>query len=361
MKRRANATLIGAFVVLGLALMMAVVIAAGGGKLFARKERVVMYFGGSIYGLQLGAPVVFRGVRLGSVSSIGVVYDKTSDAFSIPVQADLDAQAIRGLGGSDGPSGADHRNALLALLNRGLSAQLSMQSLLTGQLYVDLDLRPAKPVALRGDADSQLEIPTTAAPIQNLKNQLDGLDLRRLLDDVSAIASSARALVAGPQLQLALENLAGITASLRAVSERLDRRFDPLADVATKTLRDAGVAAERLARAADGVGDTASRIGGSADRVSALLAPDSPLLRNIERSAEELGRLAASLRQQTGEDSTLMLNVDQALGDVSRAARATRELAELLERHPDALLRGRRPALSPTAGTEPVATTENRR
>ncbi|MDN3920645.1 MlaD family protein [Roseateles violae] len=349
MKRRANATLIGAFVVAGLALLLAAVIAAGGGQLFARKERVVMYFGGSIYGLQVGAPVVFRGVRMGSVSSIGLVYDKASDSFSIPVRADLEPEAIRGLAGANGH---DQRGALSALLARGLRAQLSMQSLLTGQLYVDLDLRPSKPPALRGHDDLALEIPTVAAPIQDLKNQLDGLDLRRLLDDVSAIAGSARALVAGPQLRATLDNLSALTGSLRAMSARLDKRVDPLADAATTTLRDAALAAQRLARAADGIGDTATRLGGTAERFNTLLAPDSPLLGSIERSAEEFGRLATSLRAQTAEDSALVQRFDHALDDVSRAARAMRELAELLERHPDALLRGRRPAAPTTTTAE---------
>jgi len=295
-----------------------------------------MYFSGSIYGLQVGAPVVFRGVRLGQVSSIGLVYDKASDDFSIPVQADLEPAAIRGLAGV-----GDADGALPSLLKRGLRAQLSMQSLLTGQLYVDLDLRPDKPAALRGSPDEAvLEIPTAATAIQNLKNQLDGLDVRRLLEDVSAIAGTARALIAGPQLKTSLDNLAAITESLATISKRVDRRIDPLADAALLTLHDARAAADRLGRAADGVGATAAR-------ADTLLAPDSPLLQSIQLSADELAKLASSLRQQTGADASLMQNVDHALRDVSRAARAMRELAELLERQPDALLRGRQSSSPP--------------
>lgn len=342
MKRRGNATLIGAFVVFGLLLLLAAAIAAGGGKLFARKERVVMHFSGSIYGLQLGAPVVFRGVRLGSVSSIGLVYDKASDNFSIPVQADLEPDAIRGLAGIDVENGKDAKGPVLpSLVARGLSAQLSMQSLLTGQLYVDLDIRPDKPAVLRGMGGDALEIPTSATAIQNLKNQIDGLDFRRLLDDVSAIAASARAVVAGPELKQALDNLTAITATLRQLSTRLDKRFDPLADAATATLVEARRAADRLGKAADGVGDSAGRVGRAADRAGVLLDPASPLLRSVQHSADELARMATALGQHAGEDSALMQNVEHALTDVSRAARAMRELAELLEQHPDALLRGR--------------------
>lgn len=344
MKRRANATLIGAFVVLGLALVIAAVIVAGGGKLFVRKERVVMHFSGSIYGLQVGAPVVFRGVRLGTVSAIGLVYDRAADDFMIPVHADLEPDAIRNLGGLLETVGRNEDDPILpALVSRGLKAQLTMQSLLTGQLYVDLDLRPQKPGVLRSPSVAQraMEIPTTSTAIQNLKNQIDGMDLRRLIDDVSAIASSARAVVAGPQLKATLDNVVAITGDLRRMADQLQARIGPLADNAGVTLSDARRAADKVASAADGVRSAASRMGAAADSAGRLLAPDSKLVLSIERAAEQLAQAAASLAQQAGE-SGVVDEAGQAMQDVSRAARSVRELAETLKRQPDALLRGRR-------------------
>ena len=143
MSQRANATLIGGFVLGGILLVAVAVMAAAGGKLFVRKDRAVMHFSGSIYGLQVGAPVVFRGVRLGSVASVGMVYNPGTDSFSIPVVAELERNLIHSLDGK----GADKNPALTlpALVAKGLRAQLAMQSLLTGQLYVDLDLRPDQP------------------------------------------------------------------------------------------------------------------------------------------------------------------------------------------------------------------------
>jgi len=344
MKRRGNATLIGTFVVIGLVLVIAAVIVAGGGKFFVRKERVVMHFSGSIYGLQVGAPVVFRGVRLGTVSAIGLVYDRTADDFMIPVYADLEPDAIRNLGGLLETAGRNEKDPILpALVSRGLRAQLTMQSLLTGQLYVDLDLRPQKPGVLRSPNVEQrgMEIPTTATAIQNLKNQIDGMDLRRLIDDVSAIASSARAVVAGPQLKATLDNVVAITADLRRMADTLQARIGPLADRASTTLDDARRAADKVGSAADGVKSTAARLGRTSDQASRLLAPDSKLVVSIERAAEQLSQAATSLNQQAGESGVLD-EAGQAMQDVSRAARSVRELAETLKRQPDALLRGRR-------------------
>ena len=360
MSQRANSTLIGAFVLGGILLVAVAVMAATGGKLFVRKDRAVMHFSGSIYGLQVGAPVVFRGVRLGSVASVGMVYNPGTDSFSIPVVAELERNLIRSLDGK----GADKNPALTlpALVAKGLRAQLAMQSLLTGQLYIDLDLRPDQPgqkLALAGtdsrtdigtdsskDSDS-VEIPTTATAIQALKDQLEGMDFRRLVDDVAAIAGSARSVVAGPQLKQAMDDLAQITGSVRRLSGRLEQRVGPLADAAQGSLVGASKALGSLGSAADQVADTARRLGGTSDRVGALLAPDSALVQSLQHTAAELARTASALRQQTGEDAPLLLNVNRTLRDVSRAAQAVHDLADLLDQQPAALLRGRREAGPP--------------
>jgi paraquat-inducible protein B len=340
MKRKASATLIGTFVVAGIAIIAVAIIALAGNNLFTRKERTVMFFSGSVYGLQVGAPVVFRGVRVGSVESIEVVYDRDSDEYAIPVVAVLDSNAVSGL---DGPSrGGDQGPALPALVERGLSAQLSMQSLLTGLLYVDLDLRPKLEHQRRGIRDDVIEIPTTATAIQNLRDQFDGMDFRRIADDISAIASSARAVVSGPQLKQAMDDLAAITATFNRISNRLDQRIDPLTNELQRSLEATRKAMDGMGQAAQSVNSAATGMGRTSDQVAALLAPDAPLVTNLQRAADEVARSATALRAATASDSGLMLGADRALGDLSRAARALRELAESLEQQPDALLRGRR-------------------
>jgi paraquat-inducible protein B len=341
MKRKANPTLIGTFVVAGIALIAIAIITLAGSNYFTRKERTVMYFSGSVYGLQVGAPVVFRGVRVGSVESIEVSYDRNADAFSIPVVAVLDSDAVRGLDGKH--SDADEAElALPALVERGLSAQLSMQSLLTGLLYVDLDLRPQRTATTRNLPRGLIEIPTTATAIQNLRDQLEGIDLRKITDDLAAIAASARAVISGPQLNQALNDLAQITATVKRVSERLDKRLDPMAEELQRSLKSTTSAMSSLDKAARSVDQTAAGVGRTSDRVSDLLAPDAPLVQNLQRAANEVSRTAGALREATAGDSQLMVGADRALDDLSRAARALRDLAEALEQQPDALLRGRK-------------------
>ena len=345
---RVSATRVGLFTIGGLALLAALIISVFGARVFASTERAVMYFQGSVFGLQAGAAVVFRGVRIGSVRSIGVVRMPQGGAFEIPVEAVLDLGLIGEAGGSAGAP-----LTLAELVAAGLTARLAQQSMLTGQLYVDLDLRPGTPAGTQHAARPDVvEIPTTtSASLSTVMRQLAALDLGKLVQDLSATAASVRELAGGPQLRQALDNMVVATAALGRVGQTLERRIGPLADAAQATLAEArnataraGTAAERAGSAVDRVGAAAERIGAAAGRIEATLAPDAPLLGSVQRTTDELGRSAQALQRVLADDALAaqtLVNLQHTLADVARASRAVRELAEVLERQPDALIRGR--------------------
>jgi paraquat-inducible protein B len=371
MVRKANPTLIGAFVVVGIALLVTAIVFIAGNDLFKRKDPAVMYFSSSTYGLQVGAPVVFRGVRVGRVTAIDVVFDRAGDRFVIPVRAELERNAVRSIGGPRpaGPVEGDSA-ALAALVQRGLSAQLQTQSLLTGLLYVDLDIRAQAAGATAGTGSSAsavasagpsagyavpgvIEIPTTETAVQALRSQLEGMDFRRLAEDVSAIASSARAIVTGPELRGVLTDLQDITASIRRVVNQVDQRIDPLTAAASGVLANADRAAQRVSEAAEAVNATAGSLTRTSDSVRQLVAPDSVLMSRVQEAADEVALAAAALRETAGGEDGVVVTTTRAMQDLSRASRAFRELADTLDRQPQALLRGR--------GPEPPPITEIRR
>lgn len=353
MSRRANPTLIGAFVVGGIAIVLAAVIALGGDNIFSKRERVVMYFRGSIYGLQLGAPVVFRGVRLGSVSDIGIAFDQGTGAFYIPVTAQLERKAVRDIAGNDTGLGATF--SIRQLVDRGLRAQLSMQSLVTGQLYVDFDFDPNKNGDLVSKDGTMPEVPTTATTIQQLRTQFEQLDLQKLAEDVSEIASSVRRLVAGPELEKGVNELRVTLSNLSHLTQRLDAQIDPLmasvrstlgsADRSLKRIDEAAGSATGALRSADSaikrLDATTSRLDTVIGNVGALTQPDGALVRNLQQTTEELARTAIALRDSVSTDSALQQNLNRSLADISRAARALRDLGDTLDRQPESLLRGR--------------------
>lgn len=336
MTPRPHAARVGLFALVGLGLLLAAVVLVWGGRLLARAEPAVMHFRGSVFGLQVGAPVVFRGVRIGSVQSIGVVHD--SGRFTVPVVVALDRQRIHDLKG--GNAAEDPALSLPALVQRGLSGQLATQSLLTGQLYVDLDLRGGGQPAQR-TADGMVEIPTTLTRFQSLQDQLDRVDVTRISEDLTAALGAARSLLAGPELKQTLAELAQASAALARLSATLDRKAGPLADAAQGTLARAGDAMAGVGTAAGRVTRAADAVDAAAGTVQKTLAAGSPLLNSVQQAADELGRSAAALRAATADDSATVQGLQRALADVARAARAVRELSDAIEQQPQVLLHGR--------------------
>ncbi len=359
---RPNALRIGLFAVLGAALLAAAIVAVLGLQVFKAGDRAVMHFSGSVYGLQVGAPVVFRGVRLGTVRSIGVT--QVNGRFAVPVVAELDRAQLQAVLGRDagGTAGAT-AGALTTLVQQGLSAQLATQSLLTGQLYIDLDLRAVARAAqaeqiVQGRAppaarsDGLVEIPTSLTRFQSLQEQLDRVDVDRMSQDLSATLAAARGLVAGPEIKQVLAELTQASSALQRLATSLDRQVPALADSARGTLQRAGDASarigtaadrmtERVAGAADRLGSASDRVGAAAGRAETLLAPGSPLHSSVLGAADELARTATALRAATGDDSASLQSVQRAMADVSRAARAVRALADQIEQQPQSLIRGR--------------------
>lgn len=350
MKRKAHPTRIGLFMLGALALLVAAVVIVTGGGLFASRERALAYFDGSVYGLQIGAPVVFRGVRLGSVVGIGVVYQGRPGQYAIPVELEIERDRIEDVQGGDGAvSVAD-------LVAQGLTAQLSTQSLLTGLLYVDLDLgrdrnRPAAAMAASAPqtgGPGLPVIPTVATPVQALQRQLRNLDVGQLLSDVAAVAAGARQFVANPRLQHTMDELAQASSDLRQLLARVDKRVGPLADALQGTLDETRRAAASVGGEIGRAGQAVDRVGQAADRVSATMGrydriaeSAQPALDSVQRAAADLALTAQALRSASADDAGVLAQIERAAQEMARASRAVRDLADLLERQPEALIRGR--------------------
>src|SRR5258708_15633564 len=95
MARKTNPKLIGGFVVGALLLVIVGVLAFGGGEFLKPKGKGVIYFQGSLGGLDVGAPVTFRGVKVGTVTSIVIEYDIANQVMHIPVYFELDLQKFQ--------------------------------------------------------------------------------------------------------------------------------------------------------------------------------------------------------------------------------------------------------------------------
>src|SRR5271166_2383613 len=162
MARKANPAIIGTFTLGALAVGIVGLIVFGSGRFFVQHTRAVAYFAGDIQGLTVGAPVDVRGVQVGTVTKISIRLDVATMAPVIPVYMEFDP------GRFDVPA-TDRTTAeqrLRTAIQNGLHARLAVQSLVTGQLIVELDLEPDAARSLVGADPSTLEIPTSPSEIQ---------------------------------------------------------------------------------------------------------------------------------------------------------------------------------------------------
>ncbi|MGH8068193.1 MAG: MlaD family protein [Candidatus Entotheonellia bacterium] len=148
MGRRANPTLIGAFLVGALALIVIGILVFARGQFLTEKRTFVSYFDGSVKGLNIGAPVDFKGVRVGSVTDIRVDYMTNEGEFRLPVFIEIEPDRISQVGVRK--TREERLNLYQGMIERGLRAQLGTVSLVTGQLYVQLDFFPGTPAKLVG-------------------------------------------------------------------------------------------------------------------------------------------------------------------------------------------------------------------
>ena len=342
MSRRADPVLIGGFVLGALALAVATLLLLGGGELFRERRQQIMVFEGAAQGLQIGAPVMFLGVKIGTVKKIRLGLDEASGRFVVPVTVEIQPNVVHTANGEQ----IDLREVSTQrrLIERGLRARLRMQSLLTGQLYVNLDFHPDKPARFRSADPAVPEIPTIPTQGQELTGKIENFPVNAFLGDLAAIGESLRGLTTDPATRDLPRRMQGVLGRIETLAASLDAQLTPtlaearrdLAELRT-TLASAGSALARVEAAADQVGSAAGRVG-------ALAAPDAKVAQGMGRAADELAGAARSLRNLTAEDAPTVQNLNEALKELARAARALRVLAETLDRHPEALIRGKKAA-----------------
>ena len=158
MAKQANRMMIGGFVVLAVIIMAASLVVFGSGKFFQKTVKCVMYFDESVKGLSVGAPVLFQGVQIGSVTSIILQVDPVKMKTHIPVIIEYEPEKFQvAAAGHEMPR--DPRENIPKLIEKGLRAQLGMQSFITGQLIIELNFSPDTPVVLKNIDKDYIEIP----------------------------------------------------------------------------------------------------------------------------------------------------------------------------------------------------------
>ncbi|MFA5090079.1 MAG: MlaD family protein [Candidatus Omnitrophota bacterium] len=188
MGKKASKTAIGLFVVGAIVLLVIGIVAFGSGALFKNTDKYVLFFDGSVKGLSEGAPVIFRGVKIGTVHKISLVYDPKTKDVLIPVIIEVELGRVKGVPEKLGASDYNF------LIQKGLRARLEIQNFITGQLMLSLDFYPGKPATLHGLVKEYPEIP--ALPISpDIFEVMQEIPIKDISDDLEAAASGINKLV----------------------------------------------------------------------------------------------------------------------------------------------------------------------
>ncbi len=313
MPRRFDPKMVGAFVIATIALGVIVAVYLGAGRILQHRVRFVVAFSEDLAGLEVDAPVKFRGVPVGRVLSIHVSMGSATEPLRelrMPVVIELNQTRIREMGGEIDFS---DKRAVRMLVDHGLRARLALESFLSNRRYVDLDILPEAPPARPSPVPLPYpEIPVYAEPgwaalqadAAKLLTKLQALDLEGLVGDLRRAASSF---------------------------ERAGAGVDAAAAALPSTLRAANAAI--------------ASVGNAARAIEAGLAPLAADTRGtVVQFRTTLERAEAAIRhvdELVDPAAPLAWQLTKTLEELQSASRALRHLAEGLDRDPSALVRGR--------------------
>jgi paraquat-inducible protein B len=309
MAKQANRMMIGGFVVLAVIILAASLVVFGSGKFFQKTVKCVMFFNESVKGLSVGAPVLFQGVQIGAVTSIVLQVNPAKMQLNIPVVIEYEPDKFQ-VGAGDRAVPRDPQKNIAKLIEKGMRAQLAMQSLITGQLIIQLDFFPGTPVNLKGIDKRYIEIPTIPSTGARLADALEKLNLTKLEEHLEATLTGIDKFVNNPDLGASVRALKETLQDTHKLVTRLDRQVDPMSDDVKKTIRDFG----KLAVNIDA-------------RVAGLVTAFEKTL--------------ASARGVLSANAPLVVELENTLHEISAMSRSIRQLSSYLDEHPEALIRGK--------------------
>lgn len=270
---------------------------------FKRSVPFIANMTGSVAGLAPGSPITVRGIKIGEVSSVSLIYDRSADAIIVPVHFTLEPERIAML---DLPTGGSLDAKMQELVRRGLRVKLDTYSYLTGQKELVMDVFPNAGAGKLEKQDDAYVVPVLgggaddiATAASNLMNRLNGIPFETIGQNLNQTLAGANALLNDRQVTQTLASLQSTLANTQALVNNLDRGMTPMLQ-----------------------------------RLPAIAAA-------LDDAVKRTDKLVGSVEAGYGGDSRFNRDVSQMMTQLSDAARSVRVLADLLSRHPEALIRGR--------------------
>ena len=265
---------------------------------YTRSIKVISYFPGSVKGLAPGSDVTMHGLRVGQVTKVRLVYDPNKDTIMAPVRYEVQPERILGIGKRVFKTDEE---AAEGVIKKGLRASLQSASLITGQQVVALEFvkdAPPEPVTKDGE---DFVLPTTegggfaglASSANDLLGKVNSIPFDQIGQSLNGILKSVNDMTQGPQLKKALTDLSAMIGSAQGMVQRLDTKQLP------------------------------------------------QLTSDLEKTLTSANKLVLSLDSGYGDNTKFNRDLDRLMAQTTDAVRSMRALADLLARHPEALVKGR--------------------
>jgi paraquat-inducible protein B len=265
---------------------------------YTRSIKVISYFPGSVKGLAPGSDVTMHGLRVGQVTKVRLVYDPNKDTIMAPVRYEVQPERILGIGKRVFKT---DQEAAAGVIKKGLRASLQSASLITGQQVVALEFvkdAPPEPVTKDGE---DFVLPTTegggfaglASSANDLLGKVNSIPFDQIGQSLNGILKSVNDMTQGPQLKKALTDLSAMIGSAQGMVQRLDTKQLP------------------------------------------------QLTSDLEKTLTSANKLVLSLDSGYGDNTKFNRDLDRLMAQTTDAVRSMRALADLLARHPEALVKGR--------------------
>ncbi|WP_020405250.1 MlaD family protein [Hahella ganghwensis] len=331
-----SARMIGLFSIGAIVTLVIGVLVFGSGNLIKNEYPVQMVFTADVKGLNIGAPITYRGVKVGEVTSIDFHLSSPDTNIIIVVSGKIIPQQSDALASEDEVE--DFLNNQIA---KGLKAQLVAQSILTGLLEIQLDYFPDLEGYTTRSINSRHSIPTVQTDyeiitdtVKSVATQVSNIPLQKMTEDLSALIADLRVLIGHRSVKQSLQDFAETMAHLNSITRELDGNKEKLLEEMVLTMDAMQAMSARMVSMAE-KGEKAISTGDE------LLQSGVASLEKFDRTLTQVDSTLKVYQKLVEPGSEVSVTLIRALQSLNRASEQVRQLAETLERNPESLLTGK--------------------
>ncbi len=328
MSKKVNPAAVGIFVAGAILILVATIVILGSGKWFEIHERFVIYFQSTANGLQEGSDVLLGGVKVGNVERMQVQFDPTTREKLIRVVIEISADRLTTLtvGSTDNPEAILSAASVERAVNElGLRASLMTKSVLTGQLFVDLDFFPNDPGSYRFSGDTSEGL----VQIPSIKNEVERI-FETIAEGVDRLSQ-----IDFTQMFNHLDSLMlGINKSVSELdTQGISDRTKKTLELADSALVSFGQTASKLDELVESIDKTSA---------NTLIVNANSTMLEAAKALREIEAAAGNISKTINPDAAAVVRLNRTLAEIEEVSRAVRDLTEYLKRNPNALITGKK-------------------